>query len=214
MSQLVPANSRQERTAAARPPLRRKSRWADQWSTIGSYEMGVELPSREAAIGIIRDARARVDELIGALSDSDVEATATLGGGNWSIKDLIGHLASWEERALPLFESPAAYDRRSFPPTDEFNAAEVRRKADWSLAKVRDHARETHQRLLESIDRLDDETWLADVPVPDHDAAPRGFVIGMILAGDEHGLFAHDLAHLNDVEAYVRSLSAEQTANE
>lgn len=63
--------------------------------------MDVETPSREAAIGIIRDARARLDELIEELSDSQIEAKGTLGGGDWSVKDLIGHLASWEQRSLP-----------------------------------------------------------------------------------------------------------------
>jgi hypothetical protein len=146
--------------------------------------------------------------LIAGLSDEEVEAAATLGGGSWSIRDLIGHLASWEERALPWLGSADAFDSRSFPSTDEFNEAEVARKASWSLAALREEARQVHRRVLDSIEGLDEEAWLADAPVPGRDPHPRGFVVGKILGGDEHGLFAHDLAHLNDVEVYVRALSS------
>lgn len=176
--------------------------------------MAVDVPSRDAAIGIISDSRARLEELIAELSDAQVEAAATLGGGSWSIKDLIGHLTSWEERALPWLGSADAIDARSFPPTDEFNAAEVDRKASWALAKVRDEGRRVHRELLDSIELLNDAAWLSVVPVPGRDPHPRGLVVGMILAGDEHGLFAHDLAHLKDVEAYVRALSSDATGHE
>lgn len=171
--------------------------------------MDVETPSREAAIGIIRDARARLDELIEGLSDSQIEAKGTLGGGDWSVKDLIGHLASWEQRSLPWLQSADASDPRSFPPTDEFNAEEVERRRSWALHEVREEALRVHQQLVESIEGLDDEAWLADVPVPNRDPHPRGFVVGKILGGDEYGLFAHDLAHLKDVEKYVRDRRTE-----
>lgn len=165
----------------------------------------MDVPSRSEAIEIIRSSRARLEALIAALSDDETAAPATLGGGDWSIKDLLGHLASWEERALPWLESSDAADTRSFAPTDEFNAAEVEKKAGWSLSDVRDESARVHQRLLRSIEDLDDDTWLAEVPIPGHDPVARGFLVGMILAGDEHGAFAHDLAHLNDVDAYVKS---------
>lgn len=167
--------------------------------------MEAHTPSRSAALDIIRASRSRLDQLIAPLTDDDVGTPATLGGGSWSIKDLIGHLTSWEARALRWLESSDAMDQRSYPSTDEFNAAEVQRRADWSLRSVRAEAAAIHQRLIDSIDRFDDDAWLAVVPVPGREPVTRGAVVGRILAGDEHGLFAHDLAHLNDVEAYVRS---------
>ncbi len=169
--------------------------------------MSGETPSRHDALSIIRDARLRLSALIGQLSDAELETSAALGGGDWSVKDLIGHLASWEERALLWLDAPTSVDPSSYPATDEFNAAEVDRKASWTLTHVQDHARTTHDGVLAAIESTDDETWFADVRVPGRDdPVPRGLVVGMILAGDEHGLFAHDLAHLADVEMYVQQL--------
>lgn len=109
----------------------------------------------------------------------------------------------------PWLESADGSDPPSFPPTDEFNAAEVERRTGWALHEVREEALRVHQQLLESIERLDEEAWLADVPVPNGDPHPRGFVVGKILGGDEYGLFGHDLAHLKDVETYVRDRRAD-----
>lgn len=162
--------------------------------------------TRAEALTTLREARARLTALIEDLSDEQIEAPATLGGGDWSIKDLIGHLAAWEERALPWVESADGTDGRTYPPTDEFNAQQVERRGGWPLNRVRDEAAHTRTRLIDAIERLDDAAWQAEVPVPGHDPLPRGVLVGMILAGDEHGPFAHDLAHLSDVEAYVRGL--------
>jgi uncharacterized protein (TIGR03083 family) len=164
------------------------------------------LPSREEALRIVRDARARLTKLLDGFDDPQLEKPAALGGGSWSIKDLIGHLASWEERALSWFEK-GGESEKPYPPTDEFNAAEVARKAEWPLNRIQEEAIETHNRLLDSIEKTNDEAWAANVPVPGRGDHPLGFIVGMTLAGDEHGLFAHDLAHLSDVEAYVSSLS-------
>lgn len=161
--------------------------------------------SRKDAIKTLRDARARLTPLIDGLSDTQLQTSATLGGGSWSIKDLLGHLASWEERALHRLEGGGAPPKMSYPPTDDFNAAEVERKARLPLGVVKDEAVRSHERLIEAIENTSDEAWLSEVLV-DGDTLQLGQLVGRILAGDEHGPFAHDLAHLADVEAYVRTL--------
>jgi hypothetical protein len=57
------------------------------------------LPTRRAAIRVLEEGRARIEELLDRLPRSAM-ATPGLGGGAWSPKDLIGHLTSWEEHAL------------------------------------------------------------------------------------------------------------------
>ena len=167
-------------------------------------------PTREEALKILREARARLTKLLNGLDDAKLESPAALGGGSWSIKDLVGHLASWEERAIRWFEAGSRPEAHTYPETDEFNAREVARKAEWPLQRVKEEASETHNRLLEAIEKSSDDAWAAQVPVPGRGDHPFGFIVGMTLAGDEHGLFAHDLAHLADVEAYVSSLVKDQ----
>ncbi len=168
------------------------------------------LPSREEAVNIIRESRARLTQLIDGLSDSQLETPETLEGASWSVKNLMGHLASWEERGLRLLDTGGDSPQPSYPPTDEFNAAEVARKAEWPLSRIQQEAVETHNRLIDAIENMSDEAWATNVPVPGRGDHPLGFVVGMTLAGDEHGLFAHDLAHLADVDAYVRIVSKPQ----
>ena len=56
-------------------------------------------PSREEALAIIRSDRRTLLTLIDRLPARAL-SRAGLGGGDWSPKDLIGHLESWEEHAL------------------------------------------------------------------------------------------------------------------
>lgn len=194
-------NAPQEPAGSLRICPQRPDRPDDPAPSLGA----VTQRSRQDAIETLRDARARLTALIDGLSDMQLQTSATLGGGSWSIKDLLGHLASWEERALHWLERGGAPPKATYPPTDEFNAAEVERKARSPLDVVKDETRRSHKRLIEAIESTPDELWLSRVPV-DGDTLQLGQLVGMILAGDDHGPFAHDLAHLADVEAYVRSL--------
>jgi len=69
--------------------------------------------------------------------------------GEWSVKDIIAHVTTWEEetlKALPLLaegKRPPQYGG-----VDAFNARESARKRALSLAIVRRLAAETHRRLL------------------------------------------------------------------
>src|SRR3989442_9926668 len=60
--------------------------------------------TREEAMSILDDGQRAVRELIGLLPARALTAPG-LGGGGWSPKDLIGHLASWEEFALEALEA-------------------------------------------------------------------------------------------------------------
>jgi hypothetical protein len=55
--------------------------------------------ARAEAIGRLREQRATTLALIDELS-SRARTTPGLGGGEWSAKDLLGHLESWERHAL------------------------------------------------------------------------------------------------------------------
>ncbi|MDP9295832.1 MAG: ClbS/DfsB family four-helix bundle protein, partial [Actinomycetota bacterium] len=87
----------------------------------------------EAAV-LLEDGRREIEQLVGEMSDADAERTATIGGGDWSVKDLIGHIAHWEELALEtvgraLTEGPLT--RAGLEDVDAENAKDVERKAGW-----------------------------------------------------------------------------------
>lgn len=132
--------------------------------------------------------------------------TTGLGGGEWSPKDLLGHLESWEEHALGALE---AWSRGARAPIDAafartsvagLNADEVARKARRSVPATRTHAERTHARLLAAIRDLSDEAW--EAPATPRGRKPLGHRLGSILGGPA-GSFRHDAAHLQDVRAFV-----------
>jgi hypothetical protein len=60
--------------------------------------------TREEALAALRDGDRRIQRLVAKLSDADLARRSVLGGGDWSVADLLGHLASWEQRALDGIE--------------------------------------------------------------------------------------------------------------
>jgi hypothetical protein len=179
----------------------------------------VDTPSRHEAVSTLREGQKRLDELLARLSDEDLVKPATIGGGDWSAKDLIGHVAAWEEQALisltewrrgemPAVERPGGPMSGS-DGVDAFNARAVDEKRGVSLQGVVEHARATHQDLLEAIDGLSDEEWLAKAPYQGTDGRDRllATLLGFLTAAPER-LFGHVFAHLPDLEAYVRSVGA------
>ena len=118
--------------------------------------MAQPVPTRTEAIRILeRDRRTT----LGMLQRLPARAITTrgLGGGDWSPKDLIGHLESWEQHGLDALE---AWARGEPAPSDValrniglngLNRAEVERKSRWSAVKSLTSAGETHQRIVAAI---------------------------------------------------------------
>ena len=140
------------------------------------------------------------------LAPPQLTAVGPLGGGLWSIKDLLGHLATWEERALVIagaWKPPKAAS--SVPTTtDAFNAVNIDRKRGWSWSRVSTDAARVRTALLEMIEEMDDGTWRAKVAVGESRSA-LGLVLAKLLTGARYGYFAHDLAHYADLRKAVRT---------
>src|SRR5262249_45984296 len=134
-------------------------------------------------------------------------AGSTIGGGDWSAKDLIGHVAFWEELALSALTT---WSQGAEPDTvgaiDEVNAANHVRKAKWSLERVLTESREVHDRLTREIEALPRGVWKASAPGTFARRESLGARLGG-LTGAADGLFRHAFAHLGDLQAYVESLS-------
>ena len=76
--------------------------------------------------------------------------------GDWSVKDLLAHVTTWEEEALkylPLILAGGRPPRYSaqYGGLDAFNAQVSERKRGLPLAEVRAQQAATHQRLLDYL---------------------------------------------------------------
>jgi hypothetical protein len=61
--------------------------------------------TREDAVSLLEDQHAEVAGLLTGLDEDAFVRRGTIGGGDWSAKDLAAHLGSWEEFSLETIDA-------------------------------------------------------------------------------------------------------------
>lgn len=97
------------------------------------------------------------------------EAQLTQPGttGEWSVKDLLAHVATWDQEALhslPMIlegHRPPRY-KDLYGGIDAFNALKSTEKRALSLAETIEHFERTHQSLVEMLLSLPEEHFLKE----------------------------------------------------
>ena len=88
--------------------------------------------------------------------------------GEWSVKDILGHVTTWEEESLsylPLIISggrPPRYIK--FGGIDAFNAQMTEQKRDMALPDIVRQLDETHRRLLDYLQSVPEEQFTRETP--------------------------------------------------
>ena len=89
--------------------------------------------------------------------------------GDWSVKDILAHVTTWEEEALkylPLILEGGRPPRYSvkYGGIDAFNAQMTEQKRDLSLAEILRQLEGTHQRLIDYIKSAPEEEFTRETP--------------------------------------------------
>jgi hypothetical protein len=133
--------------------------------------------------------------------------TTGIGGGRWSPKDLLGHLALWHEIALRTI---GEFDRREPPwivgvfasPGPGPNDDELAARSGWTLDRARGAYDQSYQSVVSTFEGLGDDRWGMPVDGWAEDPATLGGLLGVVLGSD--GLpFGHAYAHLPELSAFV-----------
>ncbi len=92
--------------------------------------------------------------------------TAPGVAGDWSVKDVLAHVATWEEEALkylPLILSEGRPPRyASYGGIDAFNARMTEAKRRLSLADIQRRLEETHRELIAYLRRVPEEQFATE----------------------------------------------------
>lgn len=161
--------------------------------------------TRRGGIRILERGRADVSALFARLSPRQMNRSG-IGGGRWSPKDLVGHLAAWEGfavEALRDWERGLGWRRDRELSTrgiDVINRAGLERNRRLSAPEVGRRADATHAELIGLLTRMSDARW--DEPATSRGRKPLGDRLGSILGGPG-GPFRHNEAHLKDLRAFV-----------
>jgi hypothetical protein len=161
---------------------------------------------REAAIATLEEGHQSIRGLVARLTTDELERAATIGGGDWSARDLVGHLTAWEEHALAALDAwragrgapiLRALREQGLNAVNAATAAADRRRTTGEVLRRSDAI---HAGLIEALLALTDATWLE--PPTQRSRRPLGEAVGSILGGPA-GPFSHAAAHLPDLERYV-----------
>lgn len=158
------------------------------------------------AIQVLDDGHQALRDLADRLSPDDLERPATIGGGDWSAKILIGHLTAWEEHALEALDAwragrgSAVQRALRLEGLTAVNAASTDADHRRSGTEVLARSAAIHDRLIRRLRDVPETEWSA--PPTRRSKRPLGVALGSILGGPA-GPFTHAWAHLPDLERYV-----------
>jgi hypothetical protein len=117
---------------------------------------------RQQLLNRLDKAWTALNESYAGLSDGQlVEPGVT---GDWSVKEILVHVTTWEEEALkhlPLILQGGRPPRYSvtYGGIDAFNALMMEQKRNLSLAEVRRQLDETHRRLVDYVQSVPEEQF-------------------------------------------------------
>src|SRR5437868_4364618 len=104
--------------------------------------------SRHEALAKLDDGQQQLDALFDQLSNDQLTQPATIG--DWAAKDLMGHIAFWEELALRTLDLARA-GQSALPPGATADVLNAQNQAEWShrsATELRARAASAHEALL------------------------------------------------------------------
>ncbi len=117
---------------------------------------------------------------------------------DWSVKDLLGHIAFWANRAANTLTEVQAGRGDQVPgtesqtETDEWNAREAAARKDKSLAANRDEWQRAHEAARAALERFPEEKL---------DEAFKDRAVVFSFGADT---FAHYQEHASQIKAWIR----------
>jgi hypothetical protein len=95
------------------------------------------------------------------LSEEDMALPGVVG--DWSVKDLIAHVTTWEEETLKMLPLIAKGLRTPlYGGVDWFNVESVARKRGLSYDRVSRESTETHQRLISYLEGVPENLFATE----------------------------------------------------
>lgn len=153
------------------------------------------------------------NEILQAIQEQHAELTAALAGipaekltrhplvAWWTIKDLLGHVAMWDQVALKFIREyqadglPKQLGIQGDDDVDRYNKRGVAMRRDWSLETVRAELETTYRKLIAAIESLSDADLVKPLPPPWGDGATLERLIAV-------NSYQHVPEHIEQIEKW------------
>ena len=169
--------------------------------------------TRDDALATLEEGHRLIGNLFALLSDEQLARPATLAGGDWSAKDLLGHISSWEEYALRALEEWRRGERpwvedvfRTPDEVDRVNSEAMLARSAMLPDQVRGSAEASFKALADAVRSMPDDEWRSRAPYEADRRTRLGNLLGSVTGAPQRP-FGHAFAHLIDLESYVASLA-------
>lgn len=170
----------------------------------GTGEGNEAAPGKDELLRRIRRSRAALEETLNGLTEAQLERP---GPEDWSIKDHLAHMATWELgiaellRRRPRFEAmgvaQAVVEGRS---EDEVNDLIYRQHKEKSVETVLAEFNSAHSQMMQQLEALDEaelfKPYAAYAPGDTRQEPVFGWIVG------------NTFAHFDEHHGYIRSLLA------
>jgi uncharacterized damage-inducible protein DinB len=121
--------------------------------------------TKEEALARLAESRQALHQAIEGLSQE--EMTQVQVEGVWTVKDVLGHITSWEETCLkPLrrYADGGPFEVQVIEDYLAWNHEQAAHKRDTPLEAILDELATVRQELIEAASRLSAEQWKQRVP--------------------------------------------------
>lgn len=121
--------------------------------------------------------------------------------GEWSVKDLIGHLGFWENTAVSLFNTlRAGKTPEPFPELNAINARVLIESRKQSLSEVRRQEKAAYQKILGLLKEATDQELFDPAHFPWTEGRPfEGFI--------SDNTYGHYEEHLPELTAWLKRMA-------
>ncbi len=124
--------------------------------------------TRDELLRLVREGRAQLEADVARFTEAEMLAAEP---GQWSMKDLLAHIAAWDRRACEVFESAsrgrAPSERISGDAdVDRFNAATYERNRDKPLDSVLAEFQVAFAESMAWVERMPDDLLFDPARVP------------------------------------------------
>jgi uncharacterized protein (TIGR03083 family) len=143
---------------------------------------------RQMLAGQIQDSRERLLASFAGLSDEQMLEPGVCG--DWSARDILAHLASWDRATTQMYREMLAGSRPPFMDLEDegieqFNAKGHQATKDATLQEVMTELNASREEMLELLREVDNQALFAPAPGDDHATFSIAACISVTAAHDD-----------------------------